>query len=61
MGSYYLIKPSLTWWNTGEFKKLLSNNGEIVKDKFEYSSETNKKWLNVDKLTNIIRKINNTI
>lgn len=61
MGDYYLIKPSLSWWNTGEFKKLLNNKGKIVKNNFEYSSDNNKKWLTINKIKQMLKTINSTI
>lgn len=49
--NHYIIYPHYNWW--GE-EKLISG-GQKVKDGFEYSSGTNKEWLDVAKLQKRLR------
>ena len=44
---HYIIYPHFDWW---EVDSSLIGNGEKVKEGFEYNSETNKEWLDVDDL-----------
>lgn len=49
--NHYIIYPHYNWW--GE-EKLISG-GQKVKDGFEYSSGTNKEWLDVAMLQKRLR------
>ena len=59
MGDHYVIQPSLAWWNTSNFNKKIKNIGKLTKEAFEYSSDTNTKWLSVDEIKNIISNVSN--
>jgi len=45
---YYVIQPSLPWWDNVEYIKI--NGGRQVKDGFTYSSGNNTQWLTIDEL-----------
>jgi len=59
MGDHYLIQPSLAWWNTSDFIKKIKNQGKPASESFEYSSDTNTKWLSVTEIKKIISNTNN--
>jgi len=41
---HYIIHPHFDWW---KFKPSMVGNGKKVKEGFEYSSKTNKEWLDI--------------
>lgn len=45
--NHFIIYPNFDWW---KFDASLVGNGIKVKEGFEYSSETNKEWFNIDGL-----------
>ncbi len=55
MKNYYIIQPMFSWWNTNKLKATLLKNGKPVSKSFEYSSLTNKKWLNIQKIKDILK------
>ena len=57
MKDYYLIQPSLTWWNTKKFIKKIKNKGIPAAERFEYSSNTNEQWLTIREIKKIIDNI----
>ena len=57
MKDYYLIQPSLTWWNTKKFIKKIKNIGLPATERFEYSSNTNEYWLSIKEIKKIIENI----
>jgi len=44
---HYIIHPHFDWW---KFESNTIGDGKRVKEGFEYSSKTNKEWLNVSEL-----------
>lgn len=49
---HYIIYPNFEWMN---LKKNLSPGGKLVKEGFEYSSGSNKEWLNVEQLRDALK------
>jgi len=45
----YVIKPAFTWWDHGNHME-----GKSVPDSFYYSSDTNKEWLTIPQLQEMI-------
>ena len=58
MGKYYIIQPSLSWWNTKNFNLFIKDKGKKTDINFEYSSHTNDSWLTVKDIKVIIDKTN---
>lgn len=54
MNSYYIIQPMFSWWNTNKLKANILKSGNPVAKTFEYSSITNKEWLNIKKIKDIL-------
>lgn len=52
--NHYIIYPHYNWW--GNERLILG--GSKVKEGFEYSSETNQEWLNIEMLKNCLKYIN---
>lgn len=48
---YYVITPEFTWWGN----KL--TGGQKLPESFEYSSETNPKWLTIEQLKDMIGEL----
>lgn len=48
---HYIIYPQFTWWT---MEKYFKEGGTMVKEGFEYQSGTNEKWLNTEKLKQLI-------
>lgn len=51
---HYIIYPHFEWWN---FEKFFTQGGKLVEEGFEYNSGTNKEWLDVEKLRELLKKI----
>ena len=51
LGDYYAIEPNLQWW-AGQ-----SHGGKRVAPDFQYTSDTNDQWLNVEQLQDIVRNV----
>lgn len=49
---YYIIQPDFVWW-----KRENVNGGKPVPEGFKYSSDTNRQWLSVEELKEIIQRI----
>lgn len=49
---HYIIYPNFEWMN---LKKNLFPGGKLVKEGFEYSSGSNKEWLNVEQLRDALK------
>jgi len=52
---HYIIYPHYNWCR---FEKYITEGGIPVKEGFEYSSETNDKWLGVKDLRELLRQMN---
>lgn len=50
---HYIIYPHFEWW---DFDKYFTQGGKLVEEGFEYSSESNKEWFNVE---NLIKELKN--
>jgi UDP-N-acetylglucosamine 4,6-dehydratase/5-epimerase len=55
MGDYFIIQPMHYWWNNNNLKKIIGNSGKAVSNSFEYSSNKNDQWLNVEDLKYFIK------
>lgn len=51
--NHYIIYPNLEWWEEVKMK----SDGKKVKDGFRYSSDTNKDFLSVKELENLLDKL----
>jgi len=54
MNEYYIIQPMFSWWNTDQLKLSIGNKGKAVSKSFEYSSDSNKDFLTIDGIKNIL-------
>ena len=54
MNEYYIIQPMFSWWNTDQLKLAIGNKGKAVSKSFEYSSDSNKDFLTIDGIKNIL-------
>lgn len=50
---HYIIYPHFEWWKPNEY---MTPGGKLVKEGFEYNSETNEEWLNIESLKEEIKK-----
>lgn len=50
---HYIIYPDLDWWERTNNK----HGGKKVEDRFRYSSDNNKEWLSVEKIRELLKKI----
>ena len=50
---HYIIYPDLDWWERTNNK----HGGKKVEDRFKYSSDNNKEWLSVEKIRELLKKI----
>ena len=55
-GDYYIIQPPVPFWRSesSEVMNYGGEKGKTVASDFEYASDTNVKWLDVDALRSII-------
>lgn len=51
-GEYYVIQPPHTWWDGDAYLK--KNGGVPCSDGFEYSSDSNERWLSVEDLRQMV-------
>ena len=57
MKDHYVIQPMLTWWKKPKLKKI---DGKVVKKvtkSFEYASDSNKNFLSIDKIKELLKTI----
>ena len=54
MEDYYIIQPMFSWWNNTEYKKNIQKVGKVVDSSFEYSSDSNKDFLTINAIKNIL-------
>lgn len=50
---HFIIYPHFDWWKNDK----VIGGGKPVKQGFEYSSETNSEWLNIEQLQQLLKKI----
>ncbi len=53
-GNYYIIYPQVDWWSKDRH---FTEGGKAVESFFEYSSNTNDQWLNVEQIKKLLKKI----
>ena len=51
---HYIIYPHFEWWDSSRNNR---TGGKLVKEGFEYSSDTNKEWLPVEKIREQLKTI----
>ncbi len=51
---HYIIYPNFEWWDV---KRYFTEGGKLVSEGFEYNSETNSEWLNVEELQKELRNL----
>lgn len=51
---HYIVYPHFDWWSSERF---FTEGGKHIKDGFEYNSETNSEWLELDELKQLIVKL----
>ncbi|NFR87436.1 MULTISPECIES: UDP-N-acetylglucosamine 4,6-dehydratase (inverting) [unclassified Clostridium] len=49
---HYIIYPHFDWWNSQNF---MTPGGKLVEEGFEYDSGTNKEWIGVSKLRELLK------
>ncbi|WP_313233172.1 UDP-N-acetylglucosamine 4,6-dehydratase (inverting) [Tissierella praeacuta] len=49
--NHYIVYPHFDWWNSERF---FTEGGQLIEDGFEYNSGTNKEWLNVEELRELL-------
>ncbi|MGL5099741.1 MAG: hypothetical protein ACRC6B_06865 [Fusobacteriaceae bacterium] len=54
-GDWYVIYPNFTWWNK---EKHFTSGGKLIKEGWEYNSETNNVWLGEEELRKRIIALN---
>ena len=52
----YIIIPQLSWWDRKNLDVSIRKKGKHVSDFFEYTSDTNNKWLTVLELKKLLKK-----
>ena len=53
-GDHYIIYPKYTWWDK---EKYFKEGGTLVQEGWEYNSETNDKWIDVESLRRLISEL----
>ena len=51
---HYVITPMFTWWDDKNFKKNIGVKGKKVSESFEYSSDKNSQWVDVNQIKELI-------
>ncbi|WP_254054958.1 UDP-N-acetylglucosamine 4,6-dehydratase (inverting) [Kiloniella sp. EL199] len=57
MGDYYILQPTLHWWNTKGFMEKIEKYGKPVSKPFEYDSGSNDDWMTGDQILELINSI----
>ncbi|MBN2144538.1 MAG: UDP-N-acetylglucosamine 4,6-dehydratase (inverting) [Candidatus Aureabacteria bacterium] len=52
--NHFIIYPNFEWWSCSQ---QIKTNGKKVKDGFRYTSDTNKKWLDIKTLQNLLPRL----
>ncbi|HZJ76742.1 MAG TPA: UDP-N-acetylglucosamine 4,6-dehydratase (inverting) [Oscillospiraceae bacterium] len=52
---HYIIYPHFDWWKSQRF---FTNGGKLIEEGFEYNSETNKEWLDIEELKQLLLELN---
>lgn len=51
---HYIIYPHFNWWKESQH---YTEGGQLIKEGFEYSSETNSQWLGVEELKTAVKSL----
>jgi FlaA1/EpsC-like NDP-sugar epimerase len=51
---HFIIYPNFEWWDV---KQNFTEGGKLVKEGFEYNSETNAEWLNAEEIKKALLEI----
>ena len=51
---HYIVYPHFDWWSSESF---FTEGGKHIKDGFEYNSETNSEWINVEGLIEELKRL----
>jgi UDP-N-acetylglucosamine 4,6-dehydratase len=51
---FYIIRPSFHWWDYPDEAQYGSTQGKPVAEDFEYRSDTNPQWLDLEGLRRVI-------
>ena len=51
---HYVITPMFTWWDDKNFKKNVGVKGKKVSESFEYSSDKNSQWVDLNQIKELI-------
>lgn len=51
---HYIVYPHFDWWNSERF---FTEGGRSIEDGFEYNSETNTEWIDIEELRQRISKL----
>ncbi|SDZ32820.1 UDP-N-acetylglucosamine 4,6-dehydratase (inverting) [Proteiniborus ethanoligenes] len=52
---HYIIYPHFDWWSS---KRYFTSGGKLIEEGFEYNSGTNKEWLSIEELRELLFKLN---
>ena len=56
-GDCYVITPMFSWWDDKDFKSNVGKKGKKVSESFEYASNKNTEWVNIDQIKKLISTI----
>lgn len=52
---HYIVYPHFDWWSS---KRFFTNGGQLIEEGFEYNSETNREWLSIEELKDLLLELN---
>ncbi len=53
---FYLIQPQFHWWNDSYYTSMGSSKTQACEEGFSYASNTNKHWLSVQEIQNLLKE-----
>ena len=57
MKNFYVIQPMLTWWERSKNNQEYTETVKKIINPFEYASNTNKDFLDINKIKELIKKV----
>lgn len=54
---HFVIQPTFHWWDRGHYLEHASEKGKSCPDGFRYSSDTNKQWLNIKQIRELVKNV----
>ena len=57
MKDYYIIQPMLSWWDKSKTKVKIRKHGKKITEPFEYASDSNRNFLQIKEIKNLIKNI----